>query len=124
MKFEISNPSDPYEMEAPDLEIASTVICLLGDGKYGGKGIGDNVGVDVPFFMFGGADEWFTEKFGADYGATVTRILHDRNEELSTAFDSVTLMCEERSSMNDIGGRARDIAKQIRAKATESTTEV
>ena len=122
MKFEISNPSDPYEMEVPDLEIAAIVICLLGNGKYGGKSLDGSP--DVPFFLFGGADEWFTATFGTDYETTVTSALHSRNAELVASFESVTLMRDKRSSMNDIGGRAQDYAKAIRARAEELSSEV
>lgn len=116
MKFEIVNPSDPYTMEADDLQIAAVVACLLGDGKYPLTGLDDAKGQDVPFFAFGGADEWFTKQFGMDYEATATHALENRSEALARAFESVTLGRAERSSMNDIGGRAKSIAKAIREK--------
>lgn len=123
MKFEIVNPSDPYTIEADDLQIAAVAICLLGDGKYMGKGVGDDAGQEVPFFLFGGLDEWFTEKFSMGYFATATHALNNRNDALARAFESVTLGRAEKSSLNDIGGRALAIAKAIREKASELAKE-
>lgn len=118
MRFEIVNPSDPYTMEADDLQIAVVAVSLLGDGKYPLKGLGEDAGQDVPFFAFGGADEWFLEKFGMNYETTATHALEHRHDDLAKAFESVTLGRSKRSSMNDIGGRAKAIAQAIRQKAT------
>ncbi len=119
MKFDIANPSDPYTMEADDLQVAAVACCLLGNGKYGLTGLGEDAGQDVPVFLIGGHDEWFVSKFGMDYEATATHALNHRNDALARAFESVTLGREERSSMNDIGGKARGIAEALRLKATE-----
>lgn len=123
MKFEIINPSDPYTMETDDLQIAAVAVCLLGDGKYAAKEIDGDTGQDVPIFLFGGVDEWFTEKFGMDYGETASHTLNNRNDALARAFESVTLGRAERSSLNDIGGRAQAIAKAIREKAAALAQE-
>ena len=119
MKFNLVNPSDPYTLEADDLQVAAVACCLLGNGKYGLTGLGDDAGQDVPIFLLGGHDEWFEETFGMDYETTATHALSHRNDALARAFESVTLGREERSSINDIGGKARDIAQAIRRKATE-----
>lgn len=116
MKFEIINPSDAYTFEAPDLMVAATVICLLGNGQYSGRGIEETAGTDIPFFVFGGADEWFTEKFGTNYDETVGGLLAEKPIELAESFESVKLVSGERTSMNNIGGRAQRIAVQIRDK--------
>lgn len=123
MKFEIINPSDPYTMEADDLQIAAVAVCLLGDGKYAAKGVEADSGQDVPIFLFGGVDEWFTEKFGMDYFETASHTLNNRNDALARAFESVKLARGERSSINDIGGRACSIAKAIREKASALAQE-
>jgi hypothetical protein len=122
MKFEIINPSDPYHMEAPDLVVAAVAACFLGDGKYGLKGL-DEADQDMPIFIFGGADEWFIKKFGMNYQDTAEKLLEHRNEELAAAFDSVSLQRAERSSLNDIGGRAKAIAQAVRRKAQELQSE-
>lgn len=119
MKFDLVNPSDPYTLEADDLQVAAVACCLLGNGKYALIGLGDDFGQEVPVFLLGGHDEWFTSKFGMTYEETATHTLNHRNDALARAFESVTLGSERRSSLNDIGGRARDIAQDIRRKAKE-----
>jgi len=118
MKFNIINPSDPYTMEADDLEIAAVAVSILGNGKYPLEGIGDATGENVPPFLFGGHDEWFTEKFGGNYEQIAQRVIDSRSDALARAFESVTLQSERRSSMNNIGARAAEYALAVRAKAT------
>jgi len=121
MKFEIINPSDPYTMDAPDMEVAAVAVSFLGDGKYPLKGIGEDVGQDVPPFLFGGHDEWFVAKFGMNFEDTAGHVMNHRNDELAQAFDSVTLQRDNRSSMNDIGGRAKALAQAVRRKVSSVT---
>jgi hypothetical protein len=116
MQFEIINPSDPYTMQAPDLKIAAVVVVLLGQGKYALK-CTDGRSEGVPLFLFGGHDKWFINQFGTNLSDTIDKVIEERAEELALAFDSVTLGRDERSSMNDIGGRAQQYAKNVRAKA-------
>jgi len=117
--FEIINPSDPYTMDAPDLEIAAIAVSVLGRGQYSLEGRGNAAGQDVPFFMFGGHDEWFTKNFGRTFEASVEHVLNQRADELATALESVKLERGERSSMNDIGGRAKSAANSLRAKTQQ-----
>lgn len=117
MKFEIVNPSDAYTMEADDMEVAAVACCLLGDGKYALKGVGEDAGSDVPVFLLGGHDRWFISKFGMDYETTATHCLEHRVGDLARAFDSVTLTSGSRSSLNNIGARARALAQAVRRKA-------
>lgn len=119
MKFNLVNPSDPYTLETDDLQIAAVACCLLGNGKYGLTGLGNDAGQDVPVFLLGGHDEWFVSKFGMSYEDTATHALNHRNDALARAFESVTLGRDKRSSINNIGEKARDIAQAIRRKATE-----
>jgi hypothetical protein len=114
LRFEIVNPSDPYTFTAPTLEIAALVVCLLGEGKYGGTSLDTPRGVDVPIFIFGGHDEWFKEQFGCTFEDS-----YERTDKLALAdsFDTVTLGRAERSSMNNIGGRAKRYAKALRGAA-------
>lgn len=122
MRFELINPSDPYTFEAADHEIAAVAVCLLGDGKYMADALDDDANKDnnVPAFLFGGHDEWFESRFGANYEATVERVLKTRCDALAQALESLTLGCKERSSMNDIGGRARVLAKAVRSQYASS----
>lgn len=89
MLFNIINPSDPYTMRAVDLEIAAVAVCLLGEGKYALEQIGGDRSANVPFFITGGHDEWFTKQFDRDFGATVSHVCSTRAEELCKALASV-----------------------------------
>lgn len=89
MLFEIINPSDPYTMEAPDLEIAACAVCLLGSGQYGLKELSGDKSGHVPVFLFGGHDEWFSKQFGKDFGATLNAVLVARRQVLAGALASV-----------------------------------
>lgn len=89
MLFEIINPSDPYTMEAPDLEIAACAVCLLGSGQYGLNELsGDKTG-HVPVFLLGGHDEWFSKQFGKDFGASMDEAIKTRRHVLAAALASV-----------------------------------
>jgi hypothetical protein len=118
MRFNLINPSDPYTLEADDFEIAAVTVCLLGDGKYPADALGDdaNKGYNVPAFLFGGHDEWFQSRFGGTFEAVADRCLKDRTDAVARCFESVTLNSFRRSSLNNIGGRARDMAKAVRSQ--------
>lgn len=115
MKFEIVNPSDKYTMEAVDLEVAAVAVSLLGDGAYPLTGLGEDEGQDVPPFLFGGHDEWFAQKFGMNFEETGRHVIEHRHSELADALDSVTIE-GRRSSLNDIGGRAKNLSIAVRRK--------
>lgn len=119
MKFEIINPSDPCTMCAPDLEVAAVAVSLLGDGKYALKGLDDAAGQDIPVFLCGGHDEWFSSKFGMNFEDTANHVLNHRGGELATTLDSVALR-GPRSSMNDIVGRAGSLAVAVRRKMSSN----
>ena len=121
MKFEIVNPSDPYTMEADDMRTAAVVCCLLGEGTYMLKGLGDAKGQDVPPFLLNGMDQWFTEKFGGNFEATFDAIMATNAEALARSFESVKLEAANRSSMNDIGAMAKECAGAIRKMAAKKS---
>ena len=118
MRFNLINPSDPYTLEADDIEIAAVAVCLLGCGKYPADALGDdaNKGNNVPAFLFGGHDEWFESRFGGTYEAVAERCLKDRADAVARAFESVKLGSKRRTSLNDIGGKARELAEVVRAQ--------
>ena len=116
MKFNIINPSDPYTMEAYDLEVAAVAVSFLGGGQYALEGIDDDKGQDVPIFLFGGHDEWFVENFGKNFDDTANCVLDDRAEALARAFDSVRLGRAERSSMNNIKATAERLSNAVRTR--------
>jgi len=122
MRFNIINPSDPYTMEAPNLEIAAIAISFLGNGAYPLEGLGEDAGQDVPAFLFGGHDEWFQSTFGANFEAVAGRVVESFPEPLANTLDSVTLQSERRSSMNNIKARAQALSNALRQRKAGSAT--
>ena len=61
IQYQLINPSDPYTFLTPDLETAALTVFCLGT-MYGAEPQGK--GENVPVFLFGGAEEWYEEKFG------------------------------------------------------------
>lgn len=117
MKFEIINPSDPYTLEAPSLDVAAVACSFLGEGKYGLKALDSDRSNDMPNFLFGGHDEWFLEKFSLDFEDTADQVLNTKREELATCLDSVRLDSPARSSLNNIKARAQALSNAIRRAA-------
>lgn len=114
MKFTIINPSDPYTMEASCLMVAAVAICLLGEGAYALKGIGADIGQNVPLFLLGGHEEWFTKTFGMGFRAALEKVDSENREALVAALASVK--CPGRTtSLNDIGAQAQVLSKALRA---------
>lgn len=132
MLFDLINMSDSYTFKADDLEVAALATVLLGSGQYGAQQLDGDA--KVPIFMLGGADEWFVEHFGksieecvtrhkqepsalveclnslligdrAEYERTLPMIADDKRAEWVAGWHD-----KHRSSMNDIGSRAKRIA--------------
>lgn len=116
MTFSIVNHHDPYHMEADDLEIAAVAVTILGGGKFTLKGFGDDLDKNLPSFVWGGRDAWFTTMFGCDYKQTEARVIETRADALARAFESVTLQIKRRKSIFEINKRAAKYAKEIRKK--------
>lgn len=117
MKFNLINPSDPYTIEGADLMIVAVAACLLGDGKYGLDGIGEDEGIKMPIFILAKADDWFAEKFSMNYEGAAEYCIHKRGEELAKVLESVKLTSGRRSSLNNIGRRAELMAGAVREAA-------
>lgn len=115
VKYTIINPSDPYTLEADDLQVAALVVSLLGEGKYALDA--EDGGPGVPLLMLRDPDEWFVAQFGTTLGETMHAADPDA---LAACFESVTLQAAERSSMNDIGGRATAYATMLRRATAAS----
>jgi hypothetical protein len=140
MIYEIVNPSDAYTLETGNYVAACIATLALGNGKYGLTAIGGTEDEGMPIFFFSDPDKWLTEKFGKDFNGLLSEIPPN---ELADVFDSVIIgdantrkdylealaliddetkkaMWREswhdrrRSSMNDIGGRARRLAEGLR----------
>jgi hypothetical protein len=143
--YKVVNPSDAYTIEASDLEVAAVACILLGRGQYALEPLEGEL-KEVPFFMFGKADEWFGEHFGADVKTTLDRVMGARSAELADCLDSCLIgnlaarreyeraleliespenrekfrrerHDKRRGSMNDIGGRAYEMARRLRENA-------
>lgn len=110
--YEICNPSDPYTMEADDLEVAAVAVFALGGGHYP---LLDKDGATVvPAFLFGGSAEWVAETFSCTVDELFERVKGQKRAALVAALDSVQIPGgRERSSLNDIGGRAKKIVKAL-----------
>lgn len=147
MLYRIVNMSDPYTIEAERLDIAVVACAMLGAGQYAFEpteaGHQDKA---VPLFMFGGIDEWCKEKFGQPFEAVLQGILDERPGDLATCLESCLIgdhqdrktyqdglalitepdkrkewrdrwHDERRGSLNDIGGRAYAMARNLREKS-------
>lgn len=145
MLYTIINPSDPYTIECPDLEVAAVACVLLGGGQYGFQPVKPGESA-VPLMLFGDAEAWFTEQFKTDMTTVFDRVLQTQREALATCLESVLIGEVEdraeflasmeglatavpgtkrqtakllwhdakRSSLNDIGRRAWEMAAVLR----------
>lgn len=142
--YEIINPSDPYTFRADSDKVAVAVVLLTGEGQYSGKRMrdGEDIGGMIAFLGKAGSEKKLAEDFG-DFGVW----LKAHRGEVIAALDSVLCMGasdrflyetafegladdearlafrdkvhdERRSSMNDIGAYAWQLAERFR-KASE-----
>lgn len=134
MEYKLVNPSDPYTFIADDLETAASVVFLV-NTIYGATNKEGKV--EVPVFIFGGAEEWYIEQFGrSSYDG-----LKAKKKQVAEALNSVVLGDFEdrrryetalaaitepdkrekfiaewqdgRSSLNDIGTYCHKLAEQL-----------
>lgn len=110
MKFEIINPSDKAFIEGDDFKAVCIATIILGEGKYGLKEEHGNADYTMPPILF--APEWFARKFGQ----TIAEALEKSNIiEMRQALSTVRL-AGERTSLNDIEGRAKYLVSEIEDK--------
>lgn len=140
MLYKIVNPSDPYTIETPSLDVAVMTAILLGQGEYSFEPITD--GERVPIFAFSGGDKWCQEHFKEDLMELSNRVMDTKLGEVADCLDSVlygdaqerveflestkdldrsTFQAERAmrqmdrcSSMNDIGSHAYRMAAKLR----------
>lgn len=141
MIYRIVNMSDAYTIEADKTDVAFVACLVLGHGTYAFEPVGE--GEKIPLFMFGGLDEFSQKHFGKSVEAMVNEISIQRREELAACFDSCLIGTpddrqayrdglaliddpakkkewrdrwhdQRRSSLNDIGGRAYEMAANLR----------
>lgn len=114
MKYEIINPSDYCTIDAPSETLAGAAVLLLGEGKYGVATIdGDGTRI-LPLFPFGGHETWLREHAIDPDGFSAW--IGEHLVELADALDTVALRPgAERSSLNDICGYAKALARAFRS---------
>lgn len=145
MLFKIVNPSDPYTIESSSLDVAAVAVILLGNGHFSLSSL--DGGESVPFFAFGGTDEWCQKNFKESLIELCNRVMDTKLSEIADSLDSVLYGDEEdrvqflaeskdmdratfeaarlirqdekRSSINDIGERAYRMAAQLRKSIQE-----
>lgn len=138
MIYELINPSDPYTLRADDHHVAAVAGLLLGQGAIGVRAIDDSFSTPILF----GWDDWLAER-----GIDLDQFIPAHRPELADALDSVLIgkaaarqdvedmlavIAEDkraewdarrqdrhRSSMNDIGSRAKAYARRLRENAVE-----
>lgn len=136
MLYELINQSDYYTLECGDLEAAALACLLLGEGDYGLKPL-TGEGDGMPLFTHGGHDKWFTEHFGRTVEESLNHVPY---AQLADALESVVIGDRKkylsglaaardpaefaigwndlkRSSLNNIGAKAKKLAAALRAKA-------
>lgn len=113
ISFDIVNPHDAYTMTADTHQVAAVAVCLLGEGKYGLKGMAPNEGMDVPVFLFGGHDRWFTSAFGTSFEQTANECLTTGREALAAALESIECR-HQRTSMVDLAALGKVLAESVR----------
>lgn len=138
MLYDLINPSDPYTLESDSFEAACVTACLLGEGQYALKALdGDD---NMPLFLMGGHNEWFTRQFGHNFAAALQSIGLDKIAEVCESvlvggagerhlFNQTVQFVDDparraalrrefnqsrRSSLNDIADRAAHLAQEIR----------
>lgn len=137
MIFEIINMSDAYTMESDEFHAACVAAIILGEGAYGLDEVDGPL--EMPIFLLGGHDKWFNEMFGMDVEKSLE--LMGKSEAVGLALKSVVIgsaaarrsflkmrdmiepdkvdefeaewLDSRRSSMNNIGARAKELANLI-----------
>ena len=137
--YELVNPSDAYTFLAPSVLIAAAAVTVVGEGSYGAKPVEDDGSESVPVFLLGGLEEWFKEHGIEDVGdyinahrpavaACLDSFLIGSYEDRKRMERVVSVISdpaekakahdawhdERRTSMNDIGARAKHFAEVLR----------
>jgi hypothetical protein len=110
MKCEIVNPSDGCSISGDNQEALALACILLGSGQYALSG--ENGEKVCPLMLFGGGPEWYEKSFGRSIDAGLEAI----EQEVAAVLETFKYH-DGRSSMNNIGKRAKEIAKKLRAKS-------
>ena len=104
---QVTNPSDKITIDYTDKDAARMAVIIIGRGKYGISG--DD---GLPVFLFGGHEEWAQQEYQCTFDKFVDSVPKDR---IATALESLKNV-HNRTSLNDIVGRAHAYAEAIRAE--------
>lgn len=84
--YDLTNPSDPVTFQARSVEAAAGAIALLSHGQLAARPIDANGNEldapdqEVPFFMFGGFDEWLQKR-----GLTPETLVERHRKDIAAA---------------------------------------
>lgn len=141
--YEIINPSDPYTFEEPDVVTGAVALVVLGEGKYAGRPI-DGKADEIPLWLFGGHEEWFkahgvedleafVDGHSEEVAACLESVLYGDARDRAFVVRTLSLIPEEalrelvkaawqdrHGSLNDIGGRATQLAAMLRGPKSET----
>lgn len=112
--FEIINPSDPYTITGEPASAAAATL-FLGEGQYA---LRDAANESVlPLCLFGGHEKAMADLGVPDFDAWLSD--PDNLESVAEALDTVRLGRDKRSSLNNIGARAKELADALRVTVAE-----
>lgn len=111
MRWELTNPSDYYEVESPDFLPAAVAALIVGAGSYGLTPL--DGGDELPIFLFGGGDEWMQERLGTPH---LMEWVGDHWVPVVAALRTIKIDDARRSSFNNIGERAAIWADRIESR--------
>lgn len=145
--YEVVNPSDAYTLDGTDFEAAAAATVFLGNGLYGLKTAEDDI--KMPVLAFGGEKAlvaYWEATFGHSFDAFMA--MQDAKARVAAVLETVLIGSfgerrrmdavlaaisspkdrakaqavwhdERRTSMNDIGQRAAELAKRFRRQERE-----
>lgn len=110
MKYEIINPSDKCFISSDNERVAKFCCLLLGNGMYGLENA--ETGEDVfSIYIFGMSEKATLEEFGEP----LEDFLQNHRLEIAECFKSFEY-AGERTSLNNIGERARIFYEKLKEK--------
>lgn len=109
MKYEIINPSDKCFITSENESVARFCNLLLGQGMYG---LQREDGTDADYIHFG----YSQECLDTDYEGNFKEFSYRHAKEIAECFASFKY-ASERTSLNNIGGRAKDLAEIFKKRA-------
>lgn len=121
MKYKIGNPSDRCFVEADDEKVAVACILFLGNGQYFCINTETEEQSAGTFFALGGdVEETWKHFHGIGFEEFISK--PETKKKMADCFASFSYS-SERTSMNNIGKRAMEYEKNLRAKLAKEGEE-